>query len=154
MNGQQKLNLLAREILSNDFNNGLIDTLDRFETEEHKRKHGYLTVERALNIYRIPVEKKIFVTVDKNTGNVIGTATLISEQKLIHNGMKVGHIEDVAARLGYERLGAASLAVNAALKYANSVNCKRLVLGCSEGNVGFHEKLGFNRHGVAMRYEF
>lgn len=158
MNNQEKIRMLARELQEQDIYRGFIETLDRFETAEHKRKYGVLTVERALNIFRnirnSQVERKIYVVENQDTGEIIGTTTLLIEPKFIHNGMKVGHIEDVATRREYEGFGAGSLAVNTALEYAKSANCGRVVLDCSEDNVGFYEKLGFKRHEVAMRYEF
>ena len=37
--------------------------------------------------------------------NIIGSTTLLIEQKFIHDGGKVGHIEDVVTRKGYEGFG-------------------------------------------------
>ena len=96
---------------------------------------------------------KIFVAVDKLTSDVIGSTTLLIEQKLIHNGGKAGHIEDVVTRKGFEGFGIGSALIDHALQVAKSVGCYKVVLDCSDTNIRFYQKAGFRVHETSMRYD-
>lgn len=96
---------------------------------------------------------KIFVAVDKLTSEVIGSTTLLIEQKLIHNGGKAGHIEDVVTRKGFEGFGIGSALIDHALQVAKSVGCYKVVLDCSDTNIRFYQKAGFRVHETSMRFD-
>jgi glucosamine-phosphate N-acetyltransferase len=66
-------------------------------------------IENNLNLAKeildnLPPNIKIYVYCDEHD-NVMGTTTLLIEQKFIHNGGKVGHIEDVGVRKEFQGLG-------------------------------------------------
>jgi glucosamine-phosphate N-acetyltransferase len=94
---------------------------------------------------------KIFVAV-KDNGEVIGLTTLLVEQKFIHDGGKVGHIEDVVTKKEYEGMGVGTALINASLNFAKEKNCYKVILDCLDNNILFYEKLGFKRHLTCMRY--
>lgn len=94
------------------------------------------------NIQSNPMHK-IFVAVQKNI--VLGAVTLLIEPKFIYDGGNVAHIEDVVVKkeLGGKGLG------SALVKYAINVaktdfHCAKVILDCSDENVGFYERLGFS----------
>jgi glucosamine-phosphate N-acetyltransferase len=84
-------------------------------------------------------------------GQVVGTATLYILEKLIHDGGKVGLIEDVAVGEEARGLGVGKHLIDQLVDYAKSSNCYKVILSCSESNVGFYEKCDFYRHEVTMR---
>jgi glucosamine-phosphate N-acetyltransferase len=96
------------------------------------------------NIKSNPLHK-IFVAEDDVNGKIIvGTTTLLVEPKFINKGMRVGYIEDVSVKKGYEGLGIGSQLINYATTDAISVeNCKKVLLYCSESTRAFYEKLGY-----------
>ena len=96
---------------------------------------------------------KIFVAVKNDDTEIIGSITLLIEQKFIHDGGKSGHIEDVVTRREYEGMGVGSALVSAALAFAKEKNCYKVILDCSEKNVPFYEKIGFRRNEISMRYD-
>ena len=62
-----------------------------------------LTFDHAKEILsKINLQNGHIYVAKTSDGNIIGTTTLLVEQKFIHGGGKVGHIEDVAVRKGYE----------------------------------------------------
>ncbi|MBV9667118.1 MAG: GNAT family N-acetyltransferase, partial [Nitrososphaeraceae archaeon] len=76
--------------------------------------------------------------------------------KFINKGMRVGYIEDVSVRKGYEGLGIGSQLIKYATTDAISVeNCKKVLLYCSERTRTFYEKLGYKltRDTFVMRFE-
>ncbi len=56
---------------------------------------------------------------------VIGTTTLLVEPKFIFSGGRVGHIEDVAVRTGYQRRGIGFKLVKYATEQAELMGCVR-----------------------------
>ena len=84
-------------------------------------------------------------------GFVMGTATLYILEKLIHTGGKVGIIEDVAMHERSRGLGIGKQLIEHLIESANKNGCYKVILSCSESNVGFYEKCGFYNHEITMR---
>lgn len=75
---------------------------------------------------------------------VVGTTTLLVEPKFINKGMRVGYIEDVSVRKGYDGLGIGSQLIAYAIHDAISVEaCGKILLYCSKKTMPFYEKLGY-----------
>jgi glucosamine-phosphate N-acetyltransferase len=99
---------------------------------------------------------RIFVAVvqgDTDQGLIIGTTTLLVEPKFIFGGGRVGHIEDVAVRAGYQRKGIGFKLVNYATDQAAEMRCVRTVLDCSDENIPFYEKIGYSYHANTMKVQ-
>jgi glucosamine-phosphate N-acetyltransferase len=94
----------------------------------------------------------VYIAVNKD-GQIIGATTIIIEQKFIHHGGKVGHIEDVVTREGYERIGVGKALMEKALETAKMSGCYKVILDCSEDLITFYEKLGFRVHANCMRLD-
>ena len=84
---------------------------------------------------------------------VIGTTTLLVEPKFIFSGGRVGHIEDVAVRTGYQRRGIGFKLVKYATEQAELMGCVRTVLDCSDENIPFYEKIGYSYHSNTMKIQ-
>ena len=63
----------------------------------------------------------IHVALDNN--KIVGSTTLFIEQKFIHDGGRVGHIEDVVVRKDYEGRGIGMKLVISLLNCAKEKNC-------------------------------
>jgi len=75
---------------------------------------------------------------------IVGTTTLLIEPKFINKGMRVGYIEDVSVREGYDGLGIGSQLITYATNDAISVEgCGKILLYCSKNTMPFYEKLGY-----------
>jgi len=151
MRDSEKIEFEVREISSKDLLRGFFETLLNLaevgrirEDQENAKK-----ILREITSYPFC---KIFVAV-KNDGEIVGSNTLLIEQKFIHNGGKVGHIEDVVTKKGYEGLGIGTALVGESLRFARRMKCYKVILDCSEENVPFYKKIGFNEHGISMRYD-
>jgi glucosamine-phosphate N-acetyltransferase len=91
---------------------------------------------------------KIFVAEEEQEEEgkkkIVGTATLLIEPKFINKGMRVGYIEDVSVRKGYDGLGIGSKLITYATNDAISVEgCRKILLYCSKNTRPFYEKLGY-----------
>ena len=83
---------------------------------------------------------------------IVGTVTLLIENKIIHNGSKVGHIEDVVVDFNHRKLGIGKLLIDYCLDIAKKEGCYKVILDCDDENIKFYEKCGFKEKGVCMRY--
>ncbi len=124
--------------------------------------HGYLEVLKELsetNItkaeyhdaynYIMNQHKKVVIAIDND--HIIGTASLLIEYKLIHGFSKIGHIEDVVVRKGYRNIGIGKSLVAHLVQLAQDNQCYKVILNCSQKNVGFYEKYGFKQKEITMR---
>ena len=93
---------------------------------------------------------RIHVAIDDN--KVVGTTTLLIEQKFIHQGGLVGHIEDVVIRKDYEGTGIGIKLVLSLLEYAKKKQCYKTILDCNDNVKPFYEKIGFKYESNCMRY--
>jgi glucosamine-phosphate N-acetyltransferase len=136
-----------REIKPEDIVNGFLDVLSNL-TEV-----GDLSQDDALrildNLKRNPIYK-IFVAVSK-TGEVVGTTTLLVEQKFIHKGGLVAHIEDVAVKESFKNQGIGRDLIQTSVDTAKESGCYKIILDCNEQVARFYEKLGFKRMGIQLR---
>jgi len=98
------------------------------------------------------IYNNIYLACDNN-GTVVGTITLLVEDKIIHNGSKVGHIEDVVVHSYYRKLGIGKLLIDHCLDLSKKFGCYKVILDCDEENIRFYEKCGFKTKGVCMRYD-
>ena len=96
----------------------------------------------------------IYVIEDITTKIVIGTITMLIEPKIIHNMGKVAHIEDVVVHSQYRGQQLGKLLIDTVITVANDLNCYKIILDCSDNNIGFYEKCGFNYKCNQMSFYF
>lgn len=142
---------LVRRIKENDFENGFFETLSNLTTVGNIRINEC----RREITNRILGDQNyiIIVAEDQDNHTIIGTATLLIEQKFIHNGGKVGHIEDVATRAGYEGIGVGKKIIQRLIEISRDLQCYKIILDCDDKVIGFYEKLGFKKKAVMMRLD-
>jgi glucosamine-phosphate N-acetyltransferase len=143
--------VVVREIVQEDLNRGFLESLDNLipGTSELKNER----TQQLMNEIQSNPLHRIFVA-SKPKGNeeqVVGTTTLLVEPKFIFKGGRVGHIEDVSVRKGFERMGIGAKLVRHADKVAKAMGCTKLVLDCSDQNIRFYEKLGYTYQDNCMK---
>jgi glucosamine-phosphate N-acetyltransferase len=149
MSSKLSANFVVREIQLTDLSRGFFDTLSNLApigdlVSQHGRAKKILSEIRSYPFYTIFVAAR-------EDGEIIGSITILIEQKFIHDGAKVGHIEDVVTRNEYGGRGVGKALVLKALDFAKQKKCYKVVLDCSKRNVEFYEKLGFKQHEISMR---
>lgn len=92
----------------------------------------------------------IYVLIDQDTDQVIGSATLLIEHKLIRNCGKVGHIEDVVIDQQFRGQGLGRKLIDYVSQVATNEGCYKIILDCSEDNTGFYNKCGLNKKEIQM----
>jgi len=94
----------------------------------------------------------IYVVESKN--KIIGTITILIEQKLIHDMGKVAHIEDVVVDTNYRGYDIGTTLIKMAVEHAREQKCYKIILDCSETLKQFYGKCGFVHKGVEMALYF
>jgi glucosamine-phosphate N-acetyltransferase len=137
-----------RELEEKDLTNGFLESLDSL------RKASNLSPKKAKEIFsEIKKNPNYVIYVAEIDSKIVGTTTLFLEQKFIHDGGLVGHIEDVAVRKEYQGRGIGQKIVKALLKYAKKKGCYKTILDCTDDLVSFYEGIGFSRHSNSMRID-
>ena len=137
-----------REIEEEDLEKGFLESLDflRKASNIDKNKAKEILKKIKLNPNHI-----IHVAIDDK--KIVGSTTLLIEQKFIHDGGLVGHIEDVVVRKDYEGKGIGIKLVTSMLERAKEKNCYKTILDCKDDVKQFYERIGFKRESNCMRYD-
>jgi len=132
--------IIIREIEEDDLENGFLETLDflRNASDLDKNKANEILKKIKQNPNHI-----IYVAIDNK--KIVGSTTLLIEQKFIHDGGLVGHIEDVVVRKDYEGKGIGIKLVMSMLERAKEKNCYKTILDCKDDVKQFYERIGFKR---------
>jgi glucosamine-phosphate N-acetyltransferase len=142
-----------RELILDDLDNGFLETLDNLLPDTSKLDR-YNARDLLVEIRSNPLHR-VFVLVlpQRKRGSevVVGATTLLVEPKFIFNGSRVGHIEDVSIRKGYEGKGLGHKLVSHATRVAKRMGCVKVVLDCSEQTMPFYEKLGYSYQDNCMK---
>ena len=137
-----------REIENGDLEKGFLETLDFLRNASGLDKNK---AEGILKKIKQNSNHIIHVAIDGK--KIVGTTTLFIEQKFIHDGGLVGHIEDVVVRKDYEGKGIGIKLVASLLEYAKEKNCYKTILDCKDDVKQFYERIGFKRESNCMRYD-
>ena len=84
----------------------------------------------------------------KESQQIVGSITVLIEEKLIHNFGKVGHLEDVVVDESMRGFGLGKKLLEIA--EGECSECYKLILDCSDENVKFYEKCGYEWKGNQM----
>ena len=84
---------------------------------------------------------------------IVGTGSILIEDKIIHNFGKVGHIEDVVIDNKYRGQGLAKQLVEYLIRIGREAGCYKIILDASTDVSSFYEKLGFRKHANNMRLD-
>ena len=140
--------IIIREIEEKDLDNGFLEALDNL------RKTSDLENSKAKEVLKkIKQDENHIIHVAVDGNKVVGSTTLFIEQKFIHQGGLVGHIEDVVVRKDCEGTGIGIKLVLSLLEYAKGKKCYKTILDCNDNVKPFYEKIGFKNESNCMRYD-
>ena len=139
--------LIIREIIESDLENGFLESLD------HLRQSSNLEPNSARNILKKILENENHIIhVAELNGKIVGSTTLLIEQKFIHEGGLVGHIEDVVVNKEFQGHGIGMKLVLSLLGVAKEKKCYKTILNCEDKLLPFYEKIGFKQKSTEMRF--
>ena len=141
-------NITVRKLQKEDLWNGFLQILDSLRQASNIDKK---TAEKIFD--KINSNPDYIVAVAIIEGKIVGSTTLLIETKFIHNGGKVGHIEDVVVDKKYQRKGIGEKIIIYLLRYAKDQGCYKTILDCTDEVKPFYEKLGFKHNANALRFD-
>ena len=141
--------IIIREIQEGDVEKGFLESLDFL------RKASDVDKSKANDILKKIIQDQnhiIHVAVDGD--KIVGSTTMLIEQKFIHDGGLVGHIEDVVVRKDYEGKGIGMKLVISLLDVAKEKKCYKTILDCKDDVKQFYERIGFKHESNGMRFDY
>ena len=140
--------IIIRRLQREDLWNGFLTTLDSL------REASNIKREKAEEIFKkINTNENYIIAIAELEGKVVGATTLFIEQKFIHNGGLVGHIEDVVVDKNHQGKKIGEKIVKYLLKIAKDKGCYKTILDCNEDVKLFYEKIGFKHNANALRFD-
>lgn len=137
-----------RKLQKKDLLNGFLHSLDSL------RNTSGMNPRKAQAIFdKISENPNEVIYVAVMDLKIVGAASIIIEQKFIHNGGKVGHIEDVVVAKEFQGRGIGQKIVCSLLEYAKKQGCYKTILDCTDDLIPFYKKLGFKLHSNSMRFD-
>ena len=140
--------ILIREIQELDLEKGFLECLDNLKIASDLENDTAKTI-----LKKILDDSNHIIHIAELDGKIVGSTTLLIEQKFIHNGGLVGHIEDVVVREGFERKQIGRDIVESLLDVAKNRGCYKTILDCKDDVKEFYEKIGFKHESNCMRFD-
>ena len=139
---------IIRKLRKEDLQNGFLTTLDSLKQASN------IETKKAEEIFeKINSTPDYTIAVAELGGKVVGATTLLIEQKFIHNGGLVGHIEDVVVDKNHQGQKIGEKIMKFLLEIANERGCYKTILDCTDDVKQFYEKLGFKQVASELRFD-
>ena len=139
---------IIRKLRKEDLQNGFLTTLDSL------KQASDIETKKAEEIFeKINSTPDYTIAVAELEGRVVGATTLLIEQKFIHNGGLVGHIEDVVVDKNHQGQKIGEKIMKFLLDIANEQGCYKTILDCTDDVKLFYEKMGFKQVASELRFD-
>ena len=136
---------MIRKLEMNDYHQ-IIDLLI------HLNKDTRITKSKFLEFFKqLGENHQVYVLEEEGILKACGT--LLIEYKIIHNGGKVGHIEDIVVASKYQKQGYGGKIIDFLVEIANKI-CYKVILNCDNKTSYFYKKYGFSEKGKEMAIYF
>ena len=139
---------IIRKLRIEDLQNGFLTSLDSL------RKASDIDKSKAEEIFKkIDSNPDYTIAVAEIDGKGVGSTTLLIEQKFIHQGGLVGHIEDVVVDKNFQGQKIGEKIMKYLLEIAKNQGCYKTILDCTDDVKPFYEKLGFKQVANELRFD-
>ena len=135
--------LVIRDFEKNDSTNGLLKTLKEVWSVDEINES---TLDKWF-------KNDNHMVIAEFNGEIVGSATLHLQQKIIRNGGIAGCIEDVVVREDYRGNNIGSQLIQELIKKAENFGCYKIILSCFPERINFYKKNGFNQESITMRFD-
>lgn len=110
-----------------------------------------ISFEQFCELYDI-IFKNSEIFVARLNNKIVGSITLIYDQKFINNYSLYAHIEDVVVDENYRQLKIGSKLIEHVKNRATEKNCRKCTLTCSKEISSFYLKNHFEEKGILMTF--
>ncbi len=139
---------IIRELRKEDLWNGFLISLDSLKNASNIEKS------KAEEIFeKINSNPDYIIAVAEIDGKIVGSTTLLIEQKFIHDGGLVGHIEDVVVSKEYQGQKIGAKIMKYLIEISKKRGCYKTILDCTDDVKPFYEKLGFKQVANELRLD-
>ena len=137
------------KLKEDDFNKGLLKLLEQLTFVDLDKITKDEFIEGISNL-----SSQVFVIRNLSTDKVIACGSILIEHKIIHKFGKVAHIEDIVVDENYRGMGFGKQMIQHLVDVAKDNGCYKVILNCSQHNIGFYEHCDFTVKGVQMAKYF
>ena len=145
------LQLQIRPLNNSDFHKNFFPLLEQLSDVGHISQDFFAKQLKRLHDDSM---QRMLVCEDVSLGRIVGTGTMVVEPKFIHSASFVGHLEDLVVDHALRAKGLGQRLVTELMEFARSKGCYKVIVDCSEDNVGFYQKCGFKRKEMSMSCYF
>jgi glucosamine-phosphate N-acetyltransferase len=114
---------------------------------------GHITPEEFSNIFA-KIQSQIWVFEDKHAKKIVASASILLEQKFIHEGGIVAHLEDVVVDKEYRGNQLGKKLIANILEKAQESGAYKIIADCKPELVSFYSKNGFEKKGEQIAIYF
>lgn len=143
---------MCRRLASGDFSKGFSQLLENLTTVGDLNEEKFEEIIEKLN--QRPEEYIIIVFVDPENQKLVAHGTILIEQKLIHSGSKVGHIEDIVVSKDLRGRGIGKQLVTSLVDIGRFLGCYKVILDCKDELIPFYESCGLQTRCTHMGIYF
>jgi glucosamine-phosphate N-acetyltransferase len=137
------MELIIRKLEKNDF-------IDYIQLINQLRPIGEdVSYEKYIEIYNNIFTNNVIFVAEYNK-KLVGSITLLIEQKFIHNFSKYGRIEDVVVDLNYRNQNIGKKLVEYVIEYGKEKQLFKITLTCKEHLKYFYGKNNFEVYDIHM----
>ena len=133
----------------NDYYNGFLQLLEQLTVVNSNQISYANFCEQYDNL-----KNEIYIIKNNLTNKIVATGSIFIEPKFIRNLSSVAHIEDIVVDKEYRGYGLGKLIINYLTNIAKDKKCYKVILDCSDDNIGFYENCGFTKKGNEMALYF
>ena len=144
MNSSQ---FIFRKLEESDYNKNYIDLLSQLT------QVGNITQEEFSNIFA-KIQSQIWVFEDSHANKIVASASILLEQKFIHGGGIVAHLEDVVVDQSYRGNQLGQKLIANIVEKAQQSGAYKIIADCKPELVSFYSKNGFEKKGDQIAIYF
>lgn len=140
-----------RPLASSDYNRGHIHVLSSLTSVADPGEAAWVERFRLLSQSQQSASRYfITVIVSKDTDQLVATGTVFLEPKFLRSLATAAHIEDIAVDKSMQGKGLGKILIQALTALSEGAGAYKTLLDCSDDNVPFYVKCGYETKGVYM----
>lgn len=142
-----KTGYVYRKMSNSDFFKGYLELMSGFRNIDVSK----IDEETFNETYKNACDGKNIIFVCEHNSKIIGSVTLLIEQKFIHNLSKYAHVEDLYVHPEYRNEKIGKTLIEKALEHCKKISVYKVTLNCIDSETkDFYIKQGFEQRQINM----
>lgn len=144
MNSNQ---FIFRKLEESDYNKNYLQLLSQLTEVGHISYNDFLEILGK-------IQSQIWVFEDTNANKIVASASIFLEQKIIHSGGIVAHLEDVVVDQSYRGNQLGQKLIANIVDKARESGAYKIIADCKPELLSFYSKNGFEKRGEQIAIYF